>query len=311
MEHFETIKIGVDVLLVLSVIGLALGFGRKSSGGLGLQAGRITELATMLKALVKQADSSGRSLNDQLMKRRAEMEKLLYEIETVEHRINKSITTAEESRSLLEIDTEKFKSRAPARYEEPAPRPAYTEERESMNYSVSHDSPASLNPQDSYSASYSSGQYAPVEQAPKSSFTEPASFGENTYTYAPATRAKSSGTNIYGEPVGAEAAPQAAYGLSNQMEKSREVSQRDKGFSESMQDIYEVAENLLSAGIDIRSVAARTKLPADEIQMLARMVKQEHVSRAAETPATEDTTSTANDPRLGVLGGMRRTRQTL
>ena len=165
MEHFETIKIGIDVLLVLSVIGLALGFGKKSSNGLGIQAGRITELAGMLKALVKQADSSGRSLNDQLMKRRAEMEKLLYEIETVEHRINKSITSAEESRSLLEIDTEKFKSRtpAPARYQEQTSRIAYAEEpryskdtqsveQEQANYSVAYDSPASLKPQDSYSA---------------------------------------------------------------------------------------------------------------------------------------------------------------
>ena len=146
-----------------------------------------------------------------------------------------------------------------------------------------------------------------IHTQPSYSRPEPASFGGSNHTYAPAKDKSYASTNIYGEPVVAEASQQA--GLGSQMEKSREPSQRDRGFSESMQDIYEVAENLLNAGIDIRSVAARTKLPADEVQMLARMVKQEHASRATEPLTTEDTVT--EDPRLGVLGGMRRTRQTL
>ncbi|MCB0317873.1 MAG: hypothetical protein KDD56_03890 [Bdellovibrionales bacterium] len=313
MEHFEIIKMTIDILLVMAVMGLALCFAKSSSKGLDKQAGKIIELAGMLKNLVKQADSSGRSLNDQLLKRRSEMEKLLYEIESVESRINNSITSAEEQRSLLEIQAEKSKAQvsfsdrpSPSRgsdYDSP-----YSDERPG-NYSVAYDSPASLNPHNSYSSAYSNSSIPQTQRV-----AEPASFNNSSYSYAPITKAKShSSTNIYGEVL-EEPSRQTAYGLNKQLEKTREPSKYERGFSESMQEIYEVAENLLNAGMDIRSVAARTKLPASEVQMLARMVKQESESRHQEVEEREEVVNSSqaeHDPRLGVLGGMRRLRQTL
>ena len=72
--------------------------------------------------------------------------------------------------------------------------------------------------------------------------------------------------------------------LTDRIEKIVEP-ESDEELTRSLEDIYSAAEAMLRAGEGIESIAARTKLPMSEVQMLAQLVEQEE-SHDVEPPRT-------------------------
>ncbi len=156
---------------------------------------------------------------------------------------------------------------------------------------------------------------------------EPPSFRLSAKTQAqPAARNAARSTNIYGEPIQTETRSQGYRPLSQSVEKhSRKPGA--PALSE-IQDVYERAEDLLRSGGNLNSVASRTDLPTEEVRALSRLIddvpedavkvsigkqssglgQDERQSPVFEPTEVEHSNS---DSRLGVLGGMRRQRQTL
>jgi hypothetical protein len=96
-ENISTWKLFVDLALMGSLLILCFRFLKTPSSF--RMSKKIGELEGTLKSLIKEAESSGRGLNDQLLSRHSELRKLLYELDSVEHRLQKSIAVAEEQKT--------------------------------------------------------------------------------------------------------------------------------------------------------------------------------------------------------------------
>lgn len=78
----------------------------------------------------------------------------------------------------------------------------------------------------------------------------------------------------------------------------------------SLNDIYAAAESFLRSGQTLEMVAARTRLPAEEVRMLSQIIERERTSRQQSEEFQTDTSLASRvDERLGVLGGIRRNEQ--
>ncbi len=108
MIQTEWIKLAIDVGLFFSLVLFGLRMVRSSGPRVNL--GRMTELEGSLRGLLREADSGSRALTDQLFKRQKDLEKLLFDIETIEGRLNRQITQAEERKGALEIVTSRAES---------------------------------------------------------------------------------------------------------------------------------------------------------------------------------------------------------
>ena len=108
MIQTEWIKLAIDVGLFFSLVLFGLRMVRSSGPRVNL--GRMTELESSLRGLLREADSGSRALTEQLFKRQKELEKLLFDIETIEGRLNRQITQAEERKGALEIVTSRAES---------------------------------------------------------------------------------------------------------------------------------------------------------------------------------------------------------
>ncbi len=102
MGNFELIKLASDVLLVAAVCFLS--FRILASGSLSGKTAQIMVLEASLKSLIKDAEGTGRSLNDELHKRQHSLERLLTDLEGIEKRINQSQNGFEQGR--LHIDAQ-------------------------------------------------------------------------------------------------------------------------------------------------------------------------------------------------------------
>jgi hypothetical protein len=123
---------------------------------------------------------------------------------------------------------------------------------------------------------------------------------------APAARQSAGGGARYQTAAAAPPAPPARP-LSRSVEMQVDAPPSSSMHSQQLEDLYMAAEDLLKTGKDLEFVAARTKLPMEEIRMLSQLIIREQLEengRIAEKP---------EDSRLGVLGGggIKRQVQTL
>ena len=86
MLNFDQIKLGADILLVAGVIFLA--YRIMMSGSIGSKTAQLLILEASLKGLIKDADASGRSLNDELSRRQNQLERLLSDLTATENRLS-------------------------------------------------------------------------------------------------------------------------------------------------------------------------------------------------------------------------------
>ena len=131
MGYIEISKVGVDILLMLSIIYLAWRLAKPSTS---FDDGRVRQLEESLRSLIREAEESSRSLGDHLMRRQQGMEKLLHEFESAEGRIQRTVKGADTKISELENEIHKAalvlrssSQSAPPRRVEPPETSSFTE----------------------------------------------------------------------------------------------------------------------------------------------------------------------------------------
>ncbi|MBX7137145.1 MAG: hypothetical protein K1X83_04105 [Oligoflexia bacterium] len=303
MEQIEIIKLAIDVTLAFSLGYLCLRLLRNPSP---ISTSReLQHLEGSLRSLIDEATRSGRALNDQLVRRQTDMERLLSEMSASESRINRTVAAANERRAALETE--------PAR-----PARGQATEIEHAEYTT----PARVPAEPIWAV-------APVtHQAPEPpSFRAAPSNERHVEQPTPAAvkpRSAKRQVNIYGEEINEATEPEvipaapAPRGLRSQIEKER-VYGAESDPKRGIQDIYSAAEEMLKAGESLHKIAAVTNLPAEDLQMLAQVVRREQSVNAASNKARANAPievieeppapvrGAPADPRLGVLGsGIKR-----
>ena len=293
-SSFESLNMMVDVALYCALGFLALRFLLSSSMSVGRGAGAgagTQKLESSLRKLIKEAEHAGRALNDQLARRQRTLQRLLDEIEGGEQRLRELMSSIQEAESELQFQgqvveeahrertdySEPYYMREPMSFESEPPsfesggQPAYAHGNQHQTHQTQSDHTHSTS--------------APIEQG--TSLIDQV----EKESELPETEESWDDVNIYGEPIG------EAPSVSTEPKMVRGSAQ------ERLQQVYDAAEELLRAGNDVESVAARTALPPGEVQsILHSMAVMDHEFEEE---------SDESDPRLGVLGGIKRQVETL
>lgn len=282
MHYLEIIKLVCDLSLLGALAFICNSFMRASRGQ--VSSAQVNGLETDLREAVKEAETAGRELNNQLQKRRQELEKLLYEIETVEHRLARSITTAEEKKATLETGIKAALNTARTIQAAAARRP-----------NIEPDQLLEL-PDEQIINNPSREESAVTASSP-----EPPSFRRAPAVEAPAR-----------QPHRQTAARAAHHSLSREIEKEttaaagryeqREQKRYRGGPNEedTLSKIMGAADEALRAGKEIHSV---TQSPRND---RAEEFIADDLRDLTEPSSSETRLGERNDPRLGVLGGIRR-----
>lgn len=105
MQHLELWRFGTDILLLLSLAWLCLRGLRAPSNAKSLR--QTEDLQSGLRELIKEADQSSSSLNDQLQRRKKELELLLNDLQAGENKISRLLSGVEETRRQIETLSER------------------------------------------------------------------------------------------------------------------------------------------------------------------------------------------------------------
>lgn len=283
-------QLATDFALACSLIFLGY---RLSRGTRSVKdAGKLASLEGSLRGLLAEAGQASTDLNQQLVKRQQTLEKLLFDLQSTESRINRSVSTAEQQHQALSAQIETSRSamldmsRIPARveaeaFEQRAPEPPSFER---------------------------AARAAPTT----SQRAEPPAQHRQAPTKSPQT-------NIYGEILESEEATPPSFNARESMDADAHpkslASTIEKQVShqttqETLEHLYGAAERMLRAGKEVERVALQTDLPIDEVRILSQLIMKER--EAEEIPDhVASAQPAAKDERLGVLGGIRRQVQTL
>ena len=333
MQHIEIWKIGTDLLLFLSLVWLGIRFLRSSSSAAKRE---LATLDTSLRGLLRDADEAGRTLNDQLSKRERSLERLLYDLEGAEHKVNEAVARSESALSAVER-----REAAPVR-ESPMPRTSAptprTRARESVEQAPTYQESTYRDQENLTPISYETDEPPSFESAAqvrpvgKNIFGEPLGSGPKTarapepkpapVPAASASRVYTRATERYSKTLSGsvekEVVPSAPPSQRKPLSEKRELSQ-----------VLAAAEKLLKAGKDLSTVASVTQLPVDDVARLekamklkARSVMQEEEQEITENISfsedsepevveAEPVAIETKDTRLGVLGSMKRQVQVL
>lgn len=296
MSDIALWKMLLDFCLLLSLA--YLGYRISKSEGPGAKLPKLLELERSLKSIISEAQQAGSLLNRELQGRQRDLEKVLFDLETVESRMNRAVTSAEDRKGALELEIGKAKEMI---------REVANTVSSSVSGGISNRTPQVVGEQQSLN-SVRDGivelrtkvDLFDLAPEPPSFVAKVASEGEKPVAIAAKGVAK---TNIYGEPIVEPERVKRSGTVQNgkkALSKRIEVTEqnpysRQEVLKSRLEDIYYAAETMLRAGGDIDSVASRTKLPLDEVRMLEQMVSREKVlQQTVEAPP-------AVDPRLGVL----------
>lgn len=299
MGYLEISKIGVDVLLMLSLMYLAWRFSKQRP----TQAeGRVTQLEESLRGLVREAEDASRSLEDRLLRRQQGLEKLLREMEAAEAKVHRTLKGADEKKGELEGEIHKAAlvlrssaRTAPHRRMEPL-EPAFEE----AHYSHSAAAPAYNDAQDNLTMRES----ARMRSHPRSAQRDPARAPEQRSALAQSVE-KVIYDHSYEEPlqdVVSKADQLSAISVEPQRSafaKLGETKERLHSMRAGEPEYGEVYEpnNMESGNQSWRGQPSRSAVERWESS----------VGRAAATEEMQaGMRESAVDPRLGVLGAMRK-----
>ena len=305
MANLEVWQLITDALLVLSLFYLCA---RSAKVSPLIQS---SNLESNLRRMVQEADLVTRALQEKLVQRQTRLEELLMDLESAENRLNRGKQDIEETRADLEsrfikaqralqalqIQIDTVSNTKPAR---PQENEVVTVKEEKIEAPIVNTKTIEATPQ------YESTTYGRNKAVSKAY----GNVKNNTVK-----------KNIYGEiiddtkldKVEVKSAPVAKKGLAGRVEKEV-IPQTPKsiGYSQDndIQSVYDKAEELLSAGQELESVARLTSLPVEEVKMLAQML-----DRVPQTTRNDDVDLTENalisDQRLGALSPIRRQIQTV
>jgi|GEM_PF-3672423 len=290
MDYLSLWKLTIDGFFILAIAYLAYRLWQQSKHPVNL--GALQELEASLRVLLKDSERSSAQLGEELSRKKRALEQLLYEVEGAEQRVQQGIQDADQIRRSLHGET--LSHRQPERSLPPEQNNSYLDEPEIVRNEVESRVEPFHYPRVSRTKPINrTGDRAEVQRERESQ---------------PTKQAKGP-VNIYGEPI-ASLAPEKEQkrSLAASIEKTVEEPNSDEQLTKSLEEIYASAEGMLRAGEKIESIAARTRLPLGEIQMLAQMVAQEE---SDQSDFIEQDSNRKEERSVGVLGGIQRNRQVL
>ncbi len=284
MLNLETLKLASDIFLSLAV--LYLGF-RTVRGGAKTNLHELRVLDQSLKSLIDEATHASRALNEQLLRRQENLEKLLFDINSAEGKAHRATEAAEDRRASLQTGISKAERLMDELSQVRANPIRATSEPEIL-------------PEPIVVRQIIEKEATPIK-------TQPAAIK----------------LNIYGEPIQAsENQPppkreRAYVPLAAQVE--RQINPQTA--KQDIQAIFSQAERMIRAGEDLATVSAQTKLSKRDIDMLSQLVESEERTKAIAAPKPpepapeleeeersplltpeEALRAKTRDPRLGILG---------
>ena len=301
MSQFAMIKLVIDIGLGASMLYLALRFLR---GGISdRQAAQLASLDASLKALVREAEVVGNNLNDQLLRRQQALDGSLREVDSTETKLQRSLTGAKDLAATLDDQIKKIRDEL-----------LEVERRRVRLESVRESNPAREVHREQSAPIAPAREPAPVFKAAPIVETPQYEVIDDESDNTPSV--EFSNVNIFGESIPESSTQQVVAAPENMRSALRQAVEKiveSKRVNTSalsrpaLDAVYAAAEEMLKAGRNLEAVAARTKLPLDEVRTLSQKVIRDTIIQDSEpAPAPR----AAADQRLGVLGGTRRTEQT-
>lgn len=323
MADLQIWKIAADVLLIMSLIYLSYRIAKGTTEPLERKA---RGLEASLKMLLDEADQASKQLNDKLGKRQSELQKSLFDLKTLEDRLESSLTKSEsvdlrlqeylrnaEKQSQLNLESEKrigsliqeldqrlatFRAAETARANTNNAANFRNTNYQQNNHPSNQNITNNQNREDTVEINFEADlntRKTGINRAQERFKTSNLSHTQNIY----GERIRSSDTQIPSSPVAQE--ERLDYQPKNSNPKANQIKYQE---TQGLQEVYDSAEKMLRAGIDVNKVITATSLSADEVQLLAQMLKRENALKI-ETQMVEPKVSD-EDPRLGILSGMRR-----
>ncbi|MCO6432470.1 MAG: hypothetical protein J5J00_16575 [Deltaproteobacteria bacterium] len=303
MNDITLWKLLIDAGILISCGGLGLALFRSQRPAFSPQ--HLIELNTKLQSVIREADETGRNLNEQLMRRQEQLQKLLFDVDSIEHRINRLLTSSEERKGTLELESEKVKQLL-VQLDEQAKsaqevQKALSKDKELVQSVISAVKLLDNEPE--------TNSDADMHDAP-----EPPSFEETVIVASEGNeqgskQSEPEAANVFGDQIQESNSSDHYQPLSASIEK--EVAPTSPGEAQAglsqLEDVYTAAENLLKAGRDLEQVAVETSLPIEEVRMLRRIIEQDQEMRREDDAAVvEIAGKDESDARLGVLGRIKR-----
>lgn len=291
MVTFSIIKLAADVLLVFA-IGF-LGLRILKNGNISGKSSEMLMLEASLKGLIKDSESASRHLNDELQRRQNSLERVLNEIDGAEKRLNQVTTSIAETKPQLEKKIQ--------------------EGRELI---------VSLTKTTSESALRLQSRAVQSEPQPAEVAPEPPSFEsvvpKETAKHRLPSRMKNS-------DVQRQQDQQRQQPLAKKIEREVTLAQLpaqppapNPTAKDRFERVYNAVEAMVKAGHDLKTIARVTKLPEERVKLLQELMVERSQTKNREQDQNQGQDQEEGkakefgaDPRLGVLGGMKRQVQTL
>lgn len=275
MEVIQQMGLMVDTILTVLVISLAIKSSKKTPATIAASPTINTqEIEQSLRNILDDAEESSVDLNRELQKRQRALEQLLFDLESVEQRAAKLSNDADSKTRLLQAAIQ-----AASSVEIGAPKRATASRARQIEPEYN-----SINEQ--------------IEV-----LGEEADDEENNFETV----------NVFGEPIGG-AKPASNGNLASKIEVQKAKSLTPTAKSVKSEDpraniykIYDRAKDLLSAGKSIAEVCALTQLPSSTVEKIEMLVTEKQEKEAPVMPSP----AAIRDSRLGALGNMRRSRETV
>ena len=289
MSNIEILKLTTDALLLLSLCWLCVRFWR----GPGLSSStRLAELDASLRALMHEAESAGRALNEQLLGRQKNMERLLSDIDAVEHRISRSTTSAESQRQVLDTQLKQAHTLSQRLAQQLDRLPTVQVQPIQLSQELANEPLPADRRTNRIEVSVSPAQGSveiadPWRESPPAAAPEPPSFE------VAAQRTSRSGT-LPGVPV--RRSP--AQPLAARVEKQT-LPETGDALDATMQHIFEAADEAMRAA---RTVESQALAVSDSSASIS--ASPDTIIDSTRMMATNE--AAGRDPRLGVLGGIKR-----
>ena len=292
MTQVEILKFFVDGTLLAAVGYLAIAFGRSQLSG-GQAARELRSVEESMRRLIRDADEASRELNDQLLRREQGLKRTLSDIDNAEKKARDLVSNIEakdlELRSRIDIVRD------------------LRHKQTSVSEAAASQSRASIS--------------TPLEAAPLTSTDLEAVIEQGISPRPARTSSEKHWTEIededdFGLKVDKEIRPiKRSSGLSASIERQKvtsEVSDNNEikvPIGATLQDIIKAAHRMIQDGTELQAVAARTRLPLEQVRLLARAFSSQ-AAQSTRSSRPDGEPRSANkapvDSRLGVLGSMKR-----
>lgn len=275
MEVIQQMGLMVDTILTILVISLAIKTSKKSPATASANPAINTqEIEQSLRKILEDAEESSADLNRELQKRQRALEQLLFDLESVEQRAAKLSGDADSKTRMLQAAIQ-----AASSVEIGSPKKPATPKARSTNNEIDYlDNKIEVLSDDTNE--------------------------EEAYSEA---------VNVFGEPIGgAKQASRNTLASKIEVQRSKPSNPAPKAAKEddvraNIYKIYDQAKDLLSAGRSIAEVCALTQLPSSTVEKIEMLVNEKREEEAPKIP----TPAAMRDSRLGALGNMRRSRETV